>query len=259
MVDNYAIRGFCPHGLLTDINLHRECRFMPLLQRFITLFNTNVQPLAQQCFEDIVNHYQEAHRHYHTLEHITACLNQLDALIDRSSNNNGSHYQQHYREMALALWFHDVIYDPRRQDNEAQSADIAVKWLQRLNEPDTILKAVKYYILSTAHTTQHATDTNASNTTVTDTQATHALLDIDLSILGAPPAQFQQYEDAVRQEYHFVPDTQYQRGRLAVLEHFQAQPTLFRTPAYRSLYEQQAQINLTFAIQNLRRQRDRSL
>ncbi|GHA32562.1 hypothetical protein ACFFLZ_05165 [Photobacterium aphoticum] len=232
---------------------------MPLSQRFTTLFNTNVQPLAQQCFEDMVNHYQEAHRHYHTLDHVIACLDQLDALIDRSSDDDSSHYRKHDREMALALWFHDVIYDPRRQDNEAQSADVAVTWLQRLNEPDATLKAVKTYILSTAHTTQHAIDTNALDTTAIDTQATHALLDIDLSILGAPPTQFQQYENAIRQEYHFVPDTQYQRGRLAVLEHFHAQPTLFRTPAYRTLYEQQAQSNLTFAIQNLRRKRDRSL
>ena len=222
---------------------------MPLSQRFTALFSAKNQSLALQCFDVLTEHYSESHRHYHTLHHITACLDQLDSLLlDTQHEEDTAYLSDHYRDLALALWFHDVIYDPTRQDNEAQSAQFAQRWLRQLNEPNSIVSAVNDYILATAHTAQHTVDN-----TVINTYAADVLLDIDLSILGAPAAQFQHYEAAIRQEYHFVLAPQYRQGRIDVLTHFLAQPTIFRSNIYRSLYEQQARINLIAAINTLRR------
>ena len=80
-------------------------------------WRTVVAPLLpdpDHTWQQLATHYSEHHRHYHTLDHIAACLGWLD----------------HYRHLAedplcleLALWAHDVIYDPRAADNEARSAD----------------------------------------------------------------------------------------------------------------------------------------
>ena len=80
-------------------------------------WRTVVAPLLpdpDHTWQQLATHYNEPHRHYHTLDHVAACLTWLD----------------HYRHLAadplcleLALWAHDVIYDPRASDNEARSAD----------------------------------------------------------------------------------------------------------------------------------------
>ncbi|MGF1689397.1 hypothetical protein L4C36_22505 [Photobacterium japonica] len=221
---------------------------MPLSQRFTALFSTKYQSLALRCFDVLTEHYSESHRHYHTLHHVTACLNQFDKLIlDARHQGNTDYLSTNYRDLVLALWFHDVIYDPTQQNNEVKSAQFAQQWLRQLNESDSTIAAVSAYILTTAHTAQHAVDN-----TVIDTHAADTLLDIDLSILGAPTAHFQQYETAIRHEYHFVPGPQYQQGRIAVLQHFLEQPSIYRTEIYQRRYEQQARLNLNAAIQQLR-------
>src|SRR5262249_28427939 len=60
--------------------------------------------------------YLEPGRCYHTLDHIAALLRQLDEhrAVARDAD-----------ALALAIIFHDVVYDPLRHDNEARSAALA--------------------------------------------------------------------------------------------------------------------------------------
>ncbi len=44
--------------------------------------------------------------------------------------------------------------------------------------------------------------------------------DIDLSILAAPPLNYDRYSAAIRQEYSHVPDEEFAIGRGRVLRHF---------------------------------------
>ena len=46
------------------------------------------------------------------------------------------------------------------------------------------------------------------------------LIDIDLAILGAEPADFDAYDAAIRKEYAHVPDDAYRAGRTRVLQSF---------------------------------------
>jgi predicted metal-dependent HD superfamily phosphohydrolase len=50
------------------------------------------------------------------------------------------------------------------------------------------------------------------------------LVDIDLSILGATPARFDEYEQQVRAEYAWVPEFLFRRKRRAILGQFLARP-----------------------------------
>ena len=56
------------------------------------------------------------------------------------------------------------------------------------------------------------------------------LSDVDLAILGAPPARYARYASAVRAEYSHVDDAGWRRGRGEVLTTFLDRPVLFHHP-----------------------------
>ena len=57
-----------------------------------------------------------AHRAYHTLRHIEACLAWMrDAPLEDDDRIAAE----------FAIWFHDAVYDTRASDNEERSADLA--------------------------------------------------------------------------------------------------------------------------------------
>lgn len=78
------------------------------------------------------------------------------------------------------------------------------------------------------------------------------LLDIDLSILGAPDAEFKGYDQAIRQEYRHVPEEVYREKRAAVLEAFLRRHRLFLTEWGYGRWEAPARANLAHAIAELR-------
>src|SRR5262245_8133597 len=84
--------------------------------RDLTHRQARTGPAAQAVLDELVQAYSEPHRHYHSIEHVSALLQLLDkhgrGVLDRNA-------------VALAILFHDVVYDPARDDNERASADLA--------------------------------------------------------------------------------------------------------------------------------------
>lgn len=180
-------------------------------------------------YQNLLKQYGEPHRAYHTREHIRSCL-QLWVEIKETL------VQPH--AVALALFFHDAIYDPRRQDNEARSA-LLFEEVGRLSRLDTELVArVCDMIQATKH---HQSDDP-------DTQA---MLDIDLSILGASPAVFAQFEAGIRKEYSWVPEELYRRERARIMQTFLVRDTLFYKPFFRERFDAQARVNLAGLVAHL--------
>lgn len=163
--------------------------------------------------------YSAPDRHYHNLAHIGDCLQQLDAALDQA---------QDPVSLEFAIWYHDLIYDTHAADNEARSAEAAEAFLA--DEP--IAPAVTALILATRH------DREAP------TADARLLCDIDLSVLGRPPGQYDLYAQAIRTEYAWVAEEDFARGRKQVLQRFLARDHIFTTPDFRSRYERPAVGNL---------------
>ena len=180
---------------------------------------------AERVLEDLVRAYGETHRHYHTLRHIAELL---QLLREHGSIADGD-------AVALAILFHDAVYDPARQDNEAASASLARERLTLLGFPQQLMAKVERYILATQH------GVSVSETGDTDLQV---LLDLDLSVLAAAPDRYRAYAQAIRNEYAAVPDELYRPGRRHVLEGFLARPQIYRTDRLRALWEASARQNL---------------
>ena len=77
------------------------------------------------------------------------------------------------------------------------------------------------------------------------------LQDIDLSILGADAELYDRYEGWIRQEYDFVPEEAFRKGRGAVLKGFLDQGVIYHTAELRERLEVLARDNLSRALGKL--------
>ena len=197
-------------------------------------WHTKIAPLLREpdiTWQQLTALYSDPHRHYNTLDHVAACLKWLDRY---------RHLADDPLTMELALWAHDVIYDPRASDNEARSAD----WFAEHFAESTLTKnqkdRVHALILATIH--PHP-----------PTDADMALLkDIDLSILGADAELYDRYEGWIRQEYAFVPEEAFRKGRGAVLKSFLDQGVIYHIVELREKLEASARNNLNRVLEKLR-------
>lgn len=107
--------------------------------------------------------YEHPSRAYHNLEHIYSMLENL---------TESERFAENPHRIILAIWFHDVIYDPKRNDNELKSAQF---WIRKMTPYllEDLLQWGKRAILSTIdHYPNHDLDIQL-------------LLDLDLASLGA--------------------------------------------------------------------------
>ena len=136
-----------------------------LRQRFVALAaRLGFAPRAAALWSDLSARYGEPHRAYHRLPHLGECLAQLERVRSLASDAD---------LVEFALWAHDVIYDPRRDDNERRSAEWARRSL--LDGGRTSDYALRAHALIVA--TRHAA--------LAADEDARLLCDIDLAVLGA--------------------------------------------------------------------------
>lgn len=184
----------------------------------------------RQTHTALVQAYNEPHRAYHTAEHIEACLAHLERVkteLDRP------------HEVRLALWFHDAVYKIFSGTNEKDSADWAVKFLRENKAADDVIARIENLILITEH---HA---NPS------TKDEEFMLDIDLSILGAPKDVYDQFEINVRKEYKRVPKFVFRKKRKEILQSFLDMERVYKTEVFNAELEKTARENLRRVVAEL--------
>jgi len=191
-------------------------------------------------FDLIYSFYTSGNRYYHNLDHIVNCQQQLDGFIEEFNRNNksGENFND-FKHIRLALWFHDIIYDARLNNNEELSAILATELIMPFSE---VYEGVDKLILFTKHN-RPAFNFNEE-----------LMSDIDLSILGSFHKEYKKYSDSIRLEYGFIPDYQYYSGRLELLESLflvdscHARDNIYYTDYFRNLYEDQAKKNIAEEI-----------
>ena len=77
------------------------------------------------------------------------------------------------------------------------------------------------------------------------------VVDVDLSILGAPDARFAEYERQIRQEYAWVPPDAFRERRARVLGSFLGRPALYGTAHFATRLEARARENLRRSLARL--------
>ena len=183
---------------------------------------------VKALWQDIAVRYNETQRAHHSLHHIQQLFSQFEQI---------KHQLHEPHIIALALYYHDVIYDPRRSDNELKSAEYAVEALKGYLSAEQCQHIYALIMMTATHELHECLDKD----TVSDAAY---LLDMDLSILGTPWSEYQVYAQAVRQEYRHIANEDYRTGRIAVLQKLLAHPVLYLTAYYHSHFEVQARDNI---------------
>jgi len=175
----------------------------------------------------LVAAYSERHRAYHRLPHVAHLLAELDAVPLGEP------------AVAWAAWYHDLVYVPGRSDNEVRSAARARAGLEGLGLAPLAPRVAALVLATREHRVDPA-DLSAA-----------LFLDADLAILGADPAAYRAYADAVRSEYRPIPDLLYARGRRRFLAAQLERPEIFQTRHFRDRYESAARENVAAELRRL--------
>jgi predicted metal-dependent HD superfamily phosphohydrolase len=170
--------------------------------------------------DDLTAIYVAPGRHYHNLAHVEDCLGKLAAMPDLSAVERAI--------LIEAIWWHDVVYDPTRSDNEELSAQLAEKHVaaEMRDEVGSLIRLTKTHRVEP------------------DDRLGAILISIDLSILAAEPARYDAYAAAIRREFAHVPDDDYCAGRADVLRRFATRPVIFPDAAFARACERLARENI---------------
>lgn len=184
----------------------------------------------------LVKAWEEPHRVFHTKEHLRDCLFHLE-----QERWGGLIEGVNRARLALALWFHDAVYDVRAADNEEKSAAWATQSLALLDVSSDNIDIVRHLILSTKPSYAR-----------TDSSLEDWMHDIDLHIFGVHVPKFAQFTQDIRQEFAWVDDLNYRRGHDLVMRRLITNPHgIYRTEAGRLDYEETARTNIELQLQGL--------
>lgn len=183
-----------------------------------------------ELWTEIEKNYTSEKRHYHTLQHLDNLLAQLTEVKNEIQN---------WETILFTLYYHDIIYNSLKSDNEKKSAELAEKRMKQISAPIDIIELCKQQILATkSHIKSSDSDTNY-------------FTDADLSVLGQPWETYSDYYKNVRMEYSIYPDFLYNPGRKKVLDHFLTMVRIFKTDLFYNKFETQAKKNLNMELELL--------
>lgn len=180
--------------------------------------------LREEIFAELVSAYTAPDRHYHDIRHIADCLREFDGVRAMAHDPDA---------LRTAIWFHDVVYDGRRTDNEARSADVAAAALQRLSADEAFIRTVQQLILVTRHDLEPSTADGK------------LMVDVDLASLALPPERFDENSLRIRREYLHVPDDIFSAARNEMLAALLRRPRIYYTDVFLERCESDGRANLS--------------
>ena len=194
-------------------------------------FYTSDSDIKEKSFQIINDRYSEKSRFYHNLSHVKTLLDLLESLGNKAQNPNA---------LRFSIWFHDVVYDTKRNDNEEESARLASQMMSQLHVDVETIGVVSSLILATKN---HSGDNLAEDNKL--------FLDMDLAILGMREEIYNKYSRAIREEYSWVPELIYRRERRKILKSFLAREVIYFTDEMKKRFEEQARKNINGEINSL--------
>ena len=166
--------------------------------------------------------YGYSDRAYHNQDHIDSMLAKLE---------ESRHIAEHPDRLTLVIWFHDAVYDPKRNDNELKSAELwSLKMRSYLDE-----EPVQWGSRAILATIDHWPNFDS------DIQL---LLDLDLAALGALWEVFQKDSQNIRQEYKHIPDDLFLAGRKEFLKKLLERKRIYGTDYWHERLENKARENI---------------
>jgi predicted metal-dependent HD superfamily phosphohydrolase len=196
-----------------------QLMFYALIRKF-----TNKEEFLLSLWEELFRQYNSPRRYYHNLNHISELLFYFTEYKGVIKNPE---------VLLFAIFYHDIIYDVLKKDNEEKSAVLAKKRMSQLKISEQDIDLCYNYILATKN--HHAQIQNSDLA---------YFLDFDMAVVGKSAEEYLNYTHQIRKEYALFPDFMYRKGRKKVLKSFLQKERIFISDTFYSLFEKQARKNI---------------
>lgn len=187
-------------------------------------------------WEAIARAYSEPHRHYHGLSHLSAMFREYDRV---------RHLLNYPEAVSDSIWMHDFRMDVDlavNSTNEARSVKAYLE-LTRAYAPRRLVVTdehegglpygrvglVAEFVMCSKGHQVNSPFLQAHPRALADAKL---FLDIDLSILSAPAAECDQYDEDIRKEFAAVPEKLFASERARVLRNFLERERIYLTDAF---------------------------
>lgn len=145
----------------------------------------------------LLDMWNESHRHYHNLEHLNDLVLQINEDFAQGKFN-----ESFKDKLLITALFHDIVYEPSRQDNEERSSQFFEELCE--DKKQMFVTEVKQAILDTK--------THNSQNKLSETFNKY-----DMNIVERDFDSLLRWEEGIHEEYKSFGE-QYKTGRLQFLE-----------------------------------------
>ncbi len=181
--------------------------------------------LISELWQEIKTAHSEPTRYYHTLKHLEHIYKELKTF-------------EFTPLLEFAIFYHDIIYRVRQNNNEEISTLYAMKHLNLLGVNKTLKDELLILILET-------------KTHISSSKKNELFLDADLAILGSNTKAYKCYTEQIRREYIMYNDEDYFKGRKKVLKIFLEKEKIYKSKHFYDKYEKQARANMLIEYNSL--------
>jgi len=179
--------------------------------------------LKESLWNEIETNYSEPKRFYHNLNHLDSIYLELKPIKTEIKDWNS---------VLFSMFYHDVVYDVKKKNNEERSAEYLEKVLAHIKVPsDQIINCSKIIKATKTHDLSSDNDTNL-------------FLDADISIFGKNWEGYLTYSENIRNEYSLYPSFIYNRERRKVLKKFLDAKQIYHTSYFSAKYSRKAKENI---------------
>eukprot|EP00239_Pterosperma_sp_CCMP1384_P001329 CAMPEP_0197851934 /NCGR_PEP_ID=MMETSP1438-20131217/19260_1 /TAXON_ID=1461541 /ORGANISM="Pterosperma sp., Strain CCMP1384" /LENGTH=272 /DNA_ID=CAMNT_0043465739 /DNA_START=69 /DNA_END=884 /DNA_ORIENTATION=+ len=211
--------------------VHVEKDIKERFEQCCKVLNVKDQQVKDKWQQIIIDNYSAKRRVYHTLKHIYDMFKLFDQYKHALENSN---------LVAVAILFHDLVYEGRNREDEEKSAQELRRFGAEVGMPSADIDEVARWIELTA---THQVESN-------ECKDCKFFMDFDMAVLGLPWLQYREYFLNVKKEYQGLKSGGWlfslfwafgrpkAMGKLLQVEH------IYATPAFRERYEARARDNL---------------
>lgn len=208
------------------------------LEKFITHFVRQHAGLSDEMMQvllrGVFTHYRSSMRHYHSLDHIAHCIEELQWVMA-----NHELTEQQVQSLIRAILAHDIIQNVK--DANHSDEQLSAIWYRDL--------ATNFHIEDEAVAQMIESTGYLSGGKMAETFEEKLLCSIDLAILSQPEEIYDIYSEAIRKEYADIPNNLYYAGRIHALKKLMGR-TIYLSEYYQNA-EQWAQKNMLREIRHL--------
>ena len=188
--------------------------------------------IQERLWTEIEKHYSGKNRHYHNLIHLEKMMEAYFEHID---------YIKQKETILFSIFYHDIIYQPIRRDNEEKSAKLMKNRLEQIQLPQTIIENCYRQIMQT----------KTHRIFINHQEDDKYLLDFDLEVLSRNWEAYKTYTEQIRKEYWIYPISMYKKGRRSAMLSFLKRDSIYHTAYFKREKEESARQNILRELEEI--------